>query len=258
LVGGYGSGGYTPSVESFDPVSETWTRATDLPSPLNYHTATFLPNGLVLVVGGLSSSNGIQPSAQLYDPGLGFSNSWRPRIPAARPPVSVGTSLTLAGSGFRGISEGSGGNFSQSSPGDHPVVQLRSIESGATVTLTGANWSSTSFTSTPVAGLAPGWALATMFVNGIPSASAILNITLPSPPPITLVAAQITADGLFSFAFTNTPQSLFTVLATTNPTLPPSGWEILGGVAETVPGQFQFTDAQATNFPQRYYRVRAP
>lgn len=35
-------------------------------------------------------------------------------------------------------------------------------------------------------------------------------------------------------------------------------WTVLGAMTETSPGQFQFTDSQATNHPQRFYRVRSP
>jgi hypothetical protein len=31
----------------------------------------------------------------------------------------------------------------------------------------------------------------------------------------------------------------------------------LGGVTEVAPGQFQFTDSQATNAPCRFYRLRS-
>jgi hypothetical protein len=37
-----------------------------------------------------------------------------------------------------------------------------------------------------------------------------------------------------------------------------SQWTALGGVMEISPGQFQFTDPQATNSPQRFYRAYAP
>ncbi len=48
------------------------------------------------------------------------------------------------------------------------------------------------------------------------------------------------------------------MLASTNPALPLSNWTPLGGVTEVAPGQFQFTDPQATNTPRRFYRLRAP
>ena len=44
----------------------------------------------------------------------------------------------------------------------------------------------------------------------------------------------------------------------TNVLLPLSNWTAIGSVMETVPGQYQFTDSQATNFPLRFYRVRSP
>ena len=33
---------------------------------------------------------------------------------------------------------------------------------------------------------------------------------------------------------------------------------VLGGVSEIADGTFQFTDAQATNYARRFYRVRSP
>jgi hypothetical protein len=51
--------------------------------------------------------------------------------------------------------------------------------------------------------------------------------------------------------------ALFDVLATTNLTLPLINWTTLGAAVEITPGQFQFTDPQATNNPQRYYLVRS-
>ena len=40
-------------------------------SPQSSYTATLLPNGKVLVVGGFTSFNGILASAELYDPASG-------------------------------------------------------------------------------------------------------------------------------------------------------------------------------------------
>jgi hypothetical protein len=40
--------------------------------------------------------------------------------------------------------------------------------------------------------------------------------------------------------------------------LPMTDWTALGGVVEISPGQFQFTDPQATNSPKRFYRAFAP
>jgi hypothetical protein len=65
-------------------------------------------------------------------------------------------------------------------------------------------------------------------------------------------------DGSFQFSFSSRPALSVGLLATTDPTLPLSNWTALSGVTEISPGQFQFTDLQATNSPQRFYRVRSP
>jgi hypothetical protein len=67
-------------------------------------------------------------------------------------------------------------------------------------------------------------------------------------------------NGSVQLAFTNFSGALFTVLGSTNMALPFGAWSELGPALETPPGsgQFQFTDPQAVNHPQRYYRVRSP
>jgi len=79
-----------------------------------------------------------------------------------------------------------------------------------------------------------------------------------APPPILLVEATMLPNGAFQFAFTNAPGGRFSVLVSTNPVTPLTSWTALGGVAEISPGQYQFTDSQATNWPSRFYRVTGP
>ena len=104
----------------------------------------------------------------------------------------------------------------------------------------------------------PGYALATVFVNGIPSTSSVVNVSVSVPTVPTLTGAKVLLNGSFQFAFTNSVGALFGVLATTNVALPLTNWTVLGGVTELSPGQFQFTDPQPTNGAQRFYRVRSP
>jgi hypothetical protein len=47
-------------------------------------------------------------------------------------------------------------------------------------------------------------------------------------------------------------------LGATNAAVPLADWSVLGGVAEVAVGQFQFTDPEATNSSQRFYRFRSP
>ncbi len=73
VAGGYVTSGVTPGGELYDPSSGTWT-------PIGFaannfmtygrsgHTATLLPNGKVLVAGGVGSGSTSLASAELYDP----------------------------------------------------------------------------------------------------------------------------------------------------------------------------------------------
>jgi len=80
-------------------------------------------------------------------------------------PTSAGTNtVDTYKSGFRGISEGSGGG-TEDSPADYPLVQLRSVESGQTSFLLTTNWSSNLLASAPVSGLPSGYTLATVMVG---------------------------------------------------------------------------------------------
>jgi hypothetical protein len=85
----------------------------------------------------------------------------------------------------------------------------------------------------------------------------VLWPVLASPPAITLTGKKM-ASGVFQFAFTNNPATLFAVLMTTNLSLPLSNWNSLGTTMENSSGQFQFTDPQATSDHRRFYRVRTP
>ena len=137
-------------------------------------------------------------------------------------------------------------------------MQLRSIESGQTIFLTSTNWSENSFTAAPVNSFPPGYALVTVFVNGIPSTSSVVNVSVPIPTAPTLIDAKTLTNGAFQFAFTNSVGAIFGVLTSTNVALPLTNWTALGGATEVSPGQFQFTDPQATNNPQRFYVIRSP
>ena len=64
------------SAELFDPATRTWSVTTPLRSPnRNNHTATFIGNGKVLVVGGSTTVN-YQP--ELYDPASGTWSATSP------------------------------------------------------------------------------------------------------------------------------------------------------------------------------------
>jgi hypothetical protein len=251
VAGGFVNSSVTNTAELYDPLTGTWTSTATMSVGHYSDTATFMPDGTVLVAG--------YSNAELFNVGLGATNSWRPQIATVTSPFYLGGSLVLGGSGFRGISGASGGHDSQNSPTDYPVVQLYSLNSAQTLFLIGTNWSATSFVSAPVTGFATGYALATVFANGIPSAATIFNISGPLPVPFILTNSTESPGGVFQCGFTNTPGAAFTGLTTTNLSLALSNWTVLpAGVVESSSGHFQFTDSHATNGPQRFYRVRSP
>jgi len=65
-------------------------------------------------------------------------------------------------------------------------------------------------------------------------------------------------SGAFQFKFTNIPGAPFTVWASDDMPLPLSSWFSLGPVSDSPAGFFQFSDTDATNTPQRFYRLRSP
>jgi len=71
VAGGYGHNDVNLhtafSAELYDPASGTWTATGDLAIPRRYFTATLLPNGKVIAVGG-----GYPNTAELYDPATGI------------------------------------------------------------------------------------------------------------------------------------------------------------------------------------------
>ncbi len=58
------------SAELYDPATGNWTATGSLNIKRAYHTAALLPNGKVLIAGGINglAVNGCLSSAELYDP----------------------------------------------------------------------------------------------------------------------------------------------------------------------------------------------
>ena len=114
--------------------------------------------------------------------------------------------------------------------------------------------------SNAVNGLLPGTlyhyrATATNSVGATNTADAVF-ITLAVAAP-RLAPSLSVAGGILQFNFTSTPSATFTVLTATNLQTTRTNWASLGGVTETSPGQFQFSDA-TSNRPARFYQVRSP
>jgi N-acetylneuraminic acid mutarotase len=202
LAGGFNeSDGFLSSAELYDPASGIWTVTGSLATARDANSATLLPNGKVLVAGG---NNGPAfRSAELYDPGLSFDPGWQPLLTMVTPSIVQGSELTASGSRFQGISEASDGNGSQNSSSNYPLVQLLNMANEQTFLLpvdTMTGWSDTSFTSTPITvmtasfgGFPIGYALVTVFSNGIPSQSQFV-LVVPDDTDTWTAPAQVPAE----------------------------------------------------------------
>ena len=72
LVVGCFTDGFTNSAELYDPATGTWSLTGSTTTPhFGFHTATLLPNGMVLVAGGYDGNLHISTNAELYDPATG-------------------------------------------------------------------------------------------------------------------------------------------------------------------------------------------
>ena len=81
-------------------------------------------------------------------------------------------------------------------------------------------------------------------------------ILIGTPPYLT--GFSMLSNGMFRFAYSNVIGAPFTVLGSSDSSLPLGNWPLLGPAIEAQPGQFQFTDSQGTGQTQRFYRVRSP
>jgi hypothetical protein len=99
----------------------------------------------------------------------------------------------------------------------------------------------------------------TNFNYTFPPYSATVMVLSPVAPP-QVTSSSVQANGSFKLTFTNYTGLSFTVLGSTNLSLPENSWSNLGTAVESPAGsgQFQFTDPQAANNIQRYYRVWTP
>ena len=99
VTGGHDAGADTlnhASVEIYDPLAGTWSPAAAMEFRRGRHTATLLPNGDVLVVGGAQVGSGttVNPSAEIYHPA---TNSWRTVTSMAQARVGQAAALLPSG-----------------------------------------------------------------------------------------------------------------------------------------------------------------
>ena len=168
LLGG-GYAGTTPTTTRFlfDPGTLEYAPAAPLGHPHAEHTATLLSNGDVLFAGGADDAGlDITNEWEVWHDATVGSDAWRPVVASAPASVDEGTGVTLAGSGWEGISEGGGSEFAPAH-GNHPIARWLPFEGGmdknsvAPWTPDGGTWTAET--------RYPGPGLLFLVTNGIPS-----------------------------------------------------------------------------------------
>jgi hypothetical protein len=76
-------------------------------------------------------------------------------------------------------------------------------------------------------------------------------------PPI-LTVSKMLPSGAYQFAFTNNTSANFTVLSSTNLSLSPTQWTVVGTPTNNGSGLFLFTTEPLTDETKRFYRVKSP
>lgn len=252
VVAGIAFGGFTSNAELYDPNTETWTTTNALNPGRLRHTATLLQNGKIMVAGGYNNSGGLS-NADLFDSATGI---WTPT--GLLNSVRAEHTATLLPNGKVLVT---GGDLDPDTLFSSSELYDPSTGTWATrVAMDSTRFNHTATLLSDGKVLIAGGEyfissrLGNIFVyvdSGVLSSAALYE-----PTPIALIGT-IPTNNAIQLSFTNDAGSAFAVLATTNLSASLSNWTILGNTTEVAPGQFQFTDLQATNFTQRFYRVRS-
>ena len=201
------------SAEIYDPRARTWQTAANLPGQRAAHTATMLPGGQVLVVGGYGPNDQPTSTALRYDP---VGNRWTPfNAPTARAEHTAtllldGSVLVTGGRNTDGVTTSAERYFPQ---GQAPATPVPSPSPEATAT------------TEPVPSLVP-------VVPGIPTSTPTRTRT-PSPPPPTAsptrtpttrpgVPTNTMAPPTATSTRTNTPVPPTATSTPTNTPVPPT------------------------------------
>jgi hypothetical protein len=236
------------SSELFTPATGQWTRTNAMNSARAGFAMLLLPNGKVLAAGGQAVLDTAVNTAELYDPATG-TWTW---TTAAMANARADNTAILLPNGNALLVDG------WDNTADTPTSELYNPTTGT--------WSAAATFNSPrfhvTATLLPnGKVLAAGGLNSdhtvFPTSQLYDSGSGPIAPP-NLTGTRLLANGSIQLSLSGRLGSVFSVIGTDNVAASLSAWPVIGVATETPPGQFQFTDSQATSFARRFYSVRSP
>ncbi len=206
MIGGFNENGRLATAEVYDATFDgTWQlhdhnpfpETGDMATARESHTATLLPDGSVLVAGGIGPGGTNLNSAEVFSLSRA-PNATRPVISSAPATTFLPAAITISGTGLRANWEASSGT-GQGSPSDLPLLRLQRVDNGQILFLTPSTRDATVLTSTVQSGLADGHYRATIVSDAVPSLHkliAIRTVLLVGPASVSATATTATSVAL--------------------------------------------------------------
>ena len=152
------------------------------------------------------------------------------------------------------VAAGTNVTFTVSATGDTPLSYQWLFEGNNIIGETSSTLSLTNVQTANAGGYA---VVVSNPIGSVVSVDALLTVAGSRPIPAQDLIAEL-ANGSVSIQFAGTPSAGYSVMGTTNVSLPLANWTVLGLATEYSSGLFQFVDTQTSNNSRRFYRVRSP
>lgn len=134
----YGGTCYLSTAETYDPISATWTATATMRTTRSSHTATLLPNGKVLVSGGIND-NGALRTNEIFDSTNGsFASTGNRNYSSGSPTTTLlpnGKVLLAGGYAWNGYPQNGAELYDPATGSFATTGQLNRARSGHTATL---------------------------------------------------------------------------------------------------------------------------
>ena len=156
--------------------------------------------------------------------------------------------------GSQSVAAGTNVSFSVSAMGSTPLT-YQWLFGGTNIP--GATQAALNLTNVQAANAGDYAVVVSNAVSSVISADAQLIVIGVVSTPMKL-AIGVQPNGSISIQFSGTPGASYSVIGTSDISLPLASWTVLGQATEYSTGLYQFTDTRSANNSERFYRVRSP